>query len=112
MLSNLRHLGRRTRQLSPSINEFLRSYTSVVPQSFVDDFKKVAPNLDLPKTPAEFLKERPPVPAAIPEKLTVNFVLPHEIQFQAKQVRVVVYFLPIRVFFFFFFLKHFKGFLS
>lgn len=64
--------------------------TVELPDSFKDVFKKVAPNLDLPKTPASFLKPRPPVPSTIPEKLTVNFALPHELPFMAKQADQVI----------------------
>ncbi|KAL3685777.1 hypothetical protein R1sor_003799 [Riccia sorocarpa] len=41
-------------------------------------WKAVAPILDFPKVPSNFLKQRPPVPATIPAKLTLNFVLPRK----------------------------------
>eukprot|EP00897_Mesotaenium_endlicherianum_P002985 jgi/Mesen1/2714/ME000168S01797 len=61
-----------------------------VPEALKENFKKVAPNLEAPSTPVTFLKERPEVPSTIPEKVTVNFVLPHEVPFLNKQVDSVV----------------------
>lgn len=61
-----------------------------LPEGFKESFKKVAPNLDLPKTPANYLPPRPPVPATIPEKLTVNFSLPHEQPYMGKQADQVI----------------------
>lgn len=53
---------------------------------FETEFKKVAPILDVPHTPSSFMTKRPEVQASIPEKLTVNFVLPHEVPYSAKEV--------------------------
>eukprot|EP00271_Cylindrocystis_brebissonii_P011735 TRINITY_DN29654_c0_g1_i1.p1 TRINITY_DN29654_c0_g1~~TRINITY_DN29654_c0_g1_i1.p1 ORF type:complete len:209 (-),score=48.20 TRINITY_DN29654_c0_g1_i1:1266-1892(-) len=53
-------------------------------------FQKVAPTLDPPTLQSSFMKERPPVPATIPEKVTFNFVLPHAIVMKEKQVDQVI----------------------
>eukprot|EP00245_Coleochaete_scutata_P007451 TRINITY_DN22866_c0_g1_i1.p1 TRINITY_DN22866_c0_g1~~TRINITY_DN22866_c0_g1_i1.p1 ORF type:complete len:200 (-),score=47.10 TRINITY_DN22866_c0_g1_i1:913-1512(-) len=63
---------------------------TVVPDEFKAEWKKVAPNMDSPNFLSKFLAERPAVPAAIPEKLTVNFNLPHEVPYQAKEVDMVI----------------------
>ncbi|KAL1559344.1 DNA helicase [Salvia divinorum] len=39
---------------------------------FVESWKKMNPNMDPPKTPSAYMKPRPPTPANIPSKLTVN----------------------------------------
>lgn len=49
-------------------------------------YKAVAPNLDPPSTPTTFLQGRPEAPATIPEKLTFNLVVPHELPFWNKEV--------------------------
>ncbi|CAI5490886.1 unnamed protein product [Closterium sp. Naga37s-1] len=53
-------------------------------------YKRVAPQLDVPSTPLTYLKERPAVAAAIPEKLTLNLSLPHAVPFSAKEVDSVI----------------------
>ncbi|KAJ0633556.1 putative ATP synthase, F1 complex, delta/epsilon subunit [Helianthus annuus] len=45
--------------------------------AFIDAWKKVAPNIDPPKTPSQYMEPRPPTPSSLPSKLTVNFVLPY-----------------------------------
>lgn len=54
--------------------------------AFVEAWKKVAPNIEPPKTPLSFMQPRPPTPASIPSKLTVNFVLPYQSELSAKEV--------------------------
>ena len=63
---------------------------AVVPEKFKVDWKKVAPNYDLPHFPSSYMAARPSVPATLPTKLTVNFVLPHAFELQAKEVSVVI----------------------
>ncbi|RRT39546.1 hypothetical protein B296_00051051 [Ensete ventricosum] len=55
--------------------------------AFVEAWRKVAPNIDPPKTPLAFMKPRPPTPSSIPSKLTVNFVLPYQSEIANKEVR-------------------------
>lgn len=57
-----------------------------VSDQFKSDWKKIAPNFDLPKFPSNFMAARPPVPSTIPTKLTVNFVLPYVYEVQSKPV--------------------------
>lgn len=57
-----------------------------ITEQFKQDWKKIAPNYDLPHFPSNFMVARPPVPSAIPAKLTLNFVLPHMFEMQAKPV--------------------------
>ncbi|KAG6496112.1 hypothetical protein ZIOFF_043960 [Zingiber officinale] len=54
--------------------------------AFVEAWRKVAPNVDPPKTPLAFMKPRPAVSASIPTKLTVNFVLPYQSEIANKEV--------------------------
>ncbi|CAI7789712.1 unnamed protein product [Closterium sp. NIES-53] len=54
--------------------------------SLAEAYKRVAPQLDVPSTPLTYLKERPAVSAAIPEKLTLNLSLPHAMPYSAKEV--------------------------
>ncbi|KAG0449856.1 hypothetical protein HPP92_027073 [Vanilla planifolia] len=64
--------------------------TATVDSTFVDAWKKVAPNIDPPKTPLAFMKPRPPIPSTIPSKLTVNFVLPYQSEISNKEVDMVI----------------------
>ncbi|EPS69430.1 hypothetical protein M569_05335 [Genlisea aurea] len=57
---------------------------------FVDDWKKVIPNLEPPKTPSAYMKPRPQTPSTIPSKLTVNLVLPYDSALSAKEVDMVI----------------------
>jgi F-type H+-transporting ATPase subunit delta len=59
-----------------------------IDSTFAEAWKKVAPNLDPPKTPLSFMQPRPPTPSAIPSKLTVNFVLPYASEISGKEVRI------------------------
>ncbi|CAM6047902.1 unnamed protein product [Sphagnum compactum] len=61
-----------------------------ITDKFKEDWKKIAPNFDIPKFPSNFMEARPPVPSTIPAKLTVNFVLPSQYEIQAKQVDYVI----------------------
>jgi len=62
----------------------------VVDLAFVEAWKKVSPNIDPPMTPLSFMKPRPPTPASIPSKLTVNFVLPYQSEISSKEVDMVI----------------------
>ncbi|CAL9756794.1 unnamed protein product [Musa acuminata subsp. burmannicoides] len=58
--------------------------------AFVEAWRKVAPNIDPPKTPLAFMKPRPPTPSSIPSKLTINFVLPYQSEIANKEVDMVI----------------------
>lgn len=53
---------------------------------FIESWKKVMPNMDPPKTPSAYMTHRPPTPATIPTKLTVNLVLPYDSILSGKEV--------------------------
>ncbi|KAL1533053.1 ATP synthase subunit delta', mitochondrial-like [Salvia divinorum] len=57
---------------------------------FVESWKKMNPNMDPPKTPSAYMKLRPPTPANIPSKLTVNLVLPYDSVLSSKEVDMVI----------------------
>ncbi|KAL2613489.1 hypothetical protein R1flu_025181 [Riccia fluitans] len=59
-------------------NEFLKQWASV------------APNLDKPRLPSSYMKARPPAPATIPSKLTVNLALPHRFEVADKEVDMII----------------------
>uniref|UniRef100_A0A6M2EP76 ATP synthase F1 complex delta/epsilon subunit N-terminal domain-containing protein n=1 Tax=Populus davidiana TaxID=266767 RepID=A0A6M2EP76_9ROSI len=61
-----------------------------IDSTFAEAWKKVAPNLDPPKTPLSFMQPRLPTPSAIPSKLTVNFVLPCASEISGKEVDMVI----------------------
>jgi len=88
--SNIAMLRRATSALLSGVSR--RRFSTDVPatpsvdSSFVEAWKKVSPNLDPPKTPLSFMKERPQTPSTLPTKLTVNFVLPYASQLSAKEV--------------------------
>ncbi|KAL3653367.1 hypothetical protein CASFOL_003048 [Castilleja foliolosa] len=67
----------------------LPSETATDPK-FIDDWKKVMPNMDPPKTPSAYMKPRPPTPSTIPSKLTVNLVLPYNSVLSGKEVDMVI----------------------
>ncbi|XP_050385017.1 ATP synthase subunit delta', mitochondrial-like [Argentina anserina] len=58
--------------------------------AFNEAWKKVAPNIEPPKTPLSFMKPRPAVPSSIPTKLTVNFVLSYASELSSKEVDMVI----------------------
>ncbi|KAJ8512193.1 hypothetical protein OPV22_002627 [Ensete ventricosum] len=58
--------------------------------AFVEAWRKLAPNIDPPKTPFAFMKPRPPTPSSIPSKLTINFVLPYQSEISNKEVDMVI----------------------
>ncbi|KAK1364634.1 ATPase, F1 complex, delta/epsilon subunit [Heracleum sosnowskyi] len=58
--------------------------------AFIEAWKKIAPNIDPPKTPLAFIKPRPPTPSSIPSKLTLNFVLPYSSELASKEVDMVI----------------------
>lgn len=58
--------------------------------SFMSKFEAVKPStMDLPNTPSDFIQPRGEVPATTPSKLTLNFFMPHEIQFDGEEVEQV-----------------------
>jgi F-type H+-transporting ATPase subunit delta len=59
---------------------------AVEDSTFVEAWKKVAPNIEPPATPLSLMQPRPPTPATIPTKLTVNFVLPYKSEIANKEV--------------------------
>ncbi|KAI3892035.1 hypothetical protein MKX03_030869 [Papaver bracteatum] len=59
-------------------------------QAFIDAWKKASPNMDPPKTPLTFMNPRPATPSSIPNKLTVNFVLPYQSELSSKEVDQVI----------------------
>ncbi|XP_072957543.1 ATP synthase subunit delta', mitochondrial [Typha angustifolia] len=73
-----------------------RSFSTDLPaapsedSAFVEAWRKVAPNIEPPKTPLSFMKPRPPTPSSIPSKLTVNFVLPYQSEIANKEVDMVI----------------------
>jgi len=58
--------------------------------TFVEAWKKVAPNIEPPTTPLSLMQPRPPTPATIPTKLTVNFVLPYKSEIANKEVYIPI----------------------
>ncbi|ONM23870.1 ATP synthase3 [Zea mays] len=63
---------------------------AVEDSTFVEAWKKVAPNIEPPATPLSLMQPRPPTPATIPTKLTVNFVLPYKSEIANKEVYMVI----------------------
>ena len=58
--------------------------------SFMTAFESVKPStMDNPSTPSDFLKPLPPVPAQPPAKLTLNFFVPHNVEFSGVEVEQV-----------------------
>ena len=58
--------------------------------SFIKSFEAVKPStMDNPFTPSDFIKPVGEVPATIPEKMKLNFYLPHEIEFDGAEVASV-----------------------
>ena len=85
----LRQISRTLLPRSPVSFRFLSTglpAASAVDEAFVEAWKKVAPNIEPPKTPLSFMKPRPPIPPTIPGKLTVNFVLPYQSELANKEV--------------------------
>ncbi|KAF3538879.1 hypothetical protein F2Q69_00024060 [Brassica cretica] len=64
---------------------FSTEVPSTIDSSFVEAWKKVAPNMDPPQTPSSFMKPRPSTASSIPTKLTVNFVLPYASELSGKE---------------------------
>jgi hypothetical protein len=54
--------------------------------AFLEAWKKVTTIIEPPQTPMSAMKPRPPTPASIPSKLTVNFVLPYKSEITNKEV--------------------------
>ncbi|TVU39065.1 hypothetical protein EJB05_12468 [Eragrostis curvula] len=86
----LRHAARRLASRSAVAGRRALSTAEVPAQaaedsSFVEAWKKVAPNIEAPETPMSLMQPRPPTPATIPTKLTVNFVLPYKSEIANKE---------------------------
>ncbi|VAH30318.1 hypothetical protein VPH35_020858 [Triticum aestivum] len=58
--------------------------------AFLEAWKKVTTIIEPPQTPMSAMKPRPPTPASIPSKLTVNFVLPYKSEITDKEVDMVM----------------------
>ncbi|KFK31412.1 hypothetical protein AALP_AA6G108600 [Arabis alpina] len=69
---------------------FSTELPSTLDSTFVESWKKVAPNMDPPQTPSSFMKPRPSTPSSLPTKLTVNFVLPYASELSGKEVDMVI----------------------
>ncbi|KAK6920415.1 ATP synthase, F1 complex, delta/epsilon subunit, N-terminal [Dillenia turbinata] len=91
-----RLLSRRSISAAAGGSVPLRPFSTEVPatpaldSSFVEAWKKVIPNVEPPKTPLAFMQPRPPTPASLPTKLTVNFVLPYASELSGKEVDMVI----------------------
>ena len=56
-------------------------------KEFLDKFKQHAPStMDPPSFPSDFLPPAREVPATPPAKLTLNFYMPHEIEYEGAEV--------------------------
>ncbi|CAN8245778.1 unnamed protein product [Cochlearia groenlandica] len=75
---------------SATCRAFSSELPSTLDSTFVESWKKVAPNMDPPQTPSSFMKPRPSTSSSIPTKLTVNFVLPYTSELSAKEVDMVI----------------------
>lgn len=89
----LRHAARRLVSRTSAVPTARRALaTADVPaeaaedSTFVEAWRKVAPNIEPPTTPLSLMQPRPPTPATIPTKLTVNFVLPYKSEIANKEV--------------------------
>lgn len=55
--------------------------------SFMAKFEAIKPStMDNPNTPSDFMKPAREIPATPPAKLTLNFYMPHEIEFDGVEV--------------------------
>ncbi|KAF2538047.1 hypothetical protein F2Q68_00020261 [Brassica cretica] len=75
---------------SVTARAFSTELPSTIDSTFVESWKKVAPNMDPPQTPSSFMKPRPSTASSIPTKLTVNFVLPYASELSGKEVDMVI----------------------
>lgn len=75
---------------SRSLSTDLPAGETTANQAFIDAWKKASPNMDPPKTPLTFMNPRPATPSSIPNKLTVNFVLPYQSELSSKEVDQVI----------------------
>uniref|UniRef100_A0A1J3D3K2 ATP synthase subunit delta', mitochondrial n=1 Tax=Noccaea caerulescens TaxID=107243 RepID=A0A1J3D3K2_NOCCA len=75
---------------SATARAFSTELPSTIDSTFVEAWKKVAPNMDPPQTPSSFMKARPSPASSIPTKLTVNFVLPYASELSGKEVDMVI----------------------
>ncbi|KAL1213955.1 ATP synthase subunit delta' [Cardamine amara subsp. amara] len=75
---------------SATSRAFSSELPSTLDSTFIESWKKVAPNMDPPQTPSAFMKPRPSTPSSLPTKLTVNFVLPYTSELTGKEVDMVI----------------------
>jgi len=58
--------------------------------SFMKDFASVKPStMDDPSTPSDFMRTLKEMPTSIPDKLTLNFYMPHDVEFAGVEVEQV-----------------------
>ena len=95
---------RRLGALSSQTSTAARAFTTSAPRleateaqkesikSFMDAFDQNKPitTMDLPSTPSNFMSPEREVPATPPEKMTLNFYMPHEIEFKDAEVDQVM----------------------
>ncbi|GBG64338.1 hypothetical protein CBR_g41539 [Chara braunii] len=79
----------------PSTKQAFATSSAALPlgeqlEEFRGKWEKAAPNLVFPTIPSQFMKPRPEVPAAIPDKLTFNFFMPHAREIDGEQVDMVI----------------------
>ena len=69
---------RATEAQKESISSFMSAFEAVKP-----------PTMDNPNTPSDFMKPLPEVPTTPPAKLTLNFYVPHNVEFDGAEVEQV-----------------------
>ncbi|KAL0707610.1 hypothetical protein Bca4012_074036 [Brassica carinata] len=57
---------------SVTAHTFPTEFPSKIDSTLVESWKRIAPNMGLPKTPSSFMKPRPSTASSIPTKLTVT----------------------------------------
>ncbi|CAN6892897.1 unnamed protein product [Brassica oleracea var. botrytis] len=57
---------------SVTAHTFPTEFPSKIDSTFVESWKRIAPNMGLPKTPPSFMKPRPSTASSIPTRLTVT----------------------------------------
>eukprot|EP00898_Chlorokybus_atmophyticus_P007688 jgi/Chlat1/7920/Chrsp68S07360 len=90
---SVRAFSRASRVLRQSEDQLVSSEAPRVVKDFASEWKKVVPNLDPPKRLADFMEHSKielPKTDAIPEKLLLNFYMPHEVKYEDRKVDMVV----------------------
>ena len=76
-----------TRAFGSSATRFSTEEQKQSVLSFMQAFEAVKPStMDNPSTPSDFLKPLPEVQAQPPAKLTLNFFVPHNVEFEGAEV--------------------------